>query len=344
MSITNILLFIIILFLAGYCLRLKLRQRPETDHSLTFEGLDLQISNSDVMQFVRDMSENFRPAIESKNISFNVTCTPESMMGWIDIDIIDKIPLLLLSEMYKGCSDGGKITVQASTNRNYDSVIIRINDNSPRPLGMSLVIARQLAMLHHGTVRSEFFKGHGNMVIVELPIKKDMLLMQQHAQPVANEPAAKDQPSTFHIPSNIQLNIPTIELPEGIAEGNQSLGSLVQQAYNSPDHQFLQKATKCVHDHIDDSDYDRDAFAADMGASASTLYNKLRALTGKNVTVFIRDIRIQTAIKLAKDNPDLRVSDIAYRVGFRDPKYFATTFKKVTGKQPKEYFDEIRRT
>ena len=265
MSITNILLFIIILFLAGYCLRLKLRQRPETDHSLTFEGLDLQISNNDVMQFVRDMSENFRPAIESRNISFNVSCTPESMMGWIDIDIIDKIPLLLLSEMYKGCSD--------------------INDNSPRPLGMSLVIARQLAMLHHGTVRSEFFEGHGNMVIVELPIKKDMLLMQQHAQPVANEPVAKDQPSTFHIPSNIQLNIPTIELPEGIAEGNQSLGSLVQQAYNSPDHQFLQKATKCVHDHIDDSDYDRDAFAADMGASASTLYNKLRALTGKNVTV-----------------------------------------------------------
>ena len=309
MSITNILLFIIILFLAGYCLRLKLRQRPETDHSLTFEGLDLQISNNDVMQFVRDMSENFRPAIESRNISFNVSCTPESMMGWIDIDIIDKIPLLLLSEMYKGCSDGGKITVQASTNRNYDSVIIRINDNSPRPLGMSLVIARQLAMLHHGTVRSEFFKGHGNMVIVELPIKKDMLLMQQHAQPVANEPAAKDQPSTFHIPSNIQLNIPTIELPEGVAEGNQSLGSLVQQAYNS-----------------------------------STLYNKLRALTGKNVTVFIRDIRIQTAIKLAKDNPDLRVSDIAYRVGFRDPKYFATTFKKVTGKQPKEFFDEIRNT
>ena len=83
MSITNILLFIIILFLAGYCLRLKLRQRPETDHSLTFEGLDLQVSNNDVMQFVRDMSENFRPAMESRNITFDVTCNPESMMGWI---------------------------------------------------------------------------------------------------------------------------------------------------------------------------------------------------------------------------------------------------------------------
>ena len=299
MSITNIFLFIIILFLAGYCLRLKLRQRPETDHSLTFEGLDLQVSNNDVMQFVRDMSENFRPAMESRNITFDVTCNPESMMGWIDTDKIDKIPLLLLSDMYKGCPDGGKITIQASTNRHYDSVVIRINDNSPQPLGMSLVIARQLASLHHGTVRSEYYEGQGNMVIVELPIKKDVLLKERHVQPVAQESMANNQPSTFHIPSNIQLNIPTIELPEGVTEGNQSLGSLVQQAYNSPDHQFLQKATKCVHDHIDDSDYDRDAFAADMGASASTLYNKLRALTGKNVTVFIRDIRIQTAIKLA---------------------------------------------
>ena len=343
MSITNILLFIIILFLAGYCLRLKLRQRPEDDHPLTFEGLDLQISNNDVMQFVRDMSENFRPAMESRNITFDVTCNPESMMGWIDIDKIDKIPLLLLSDMYKICPEGGKITIQASTNRNYDSVIVRFNDNSPQPLKMSLVIARHLASLHCGNVRSEYYEGQGNMVIIELPIKKDILVKKQHAQTVEKEAMANNQPSAFHIPSNIQLNIPTIQLPEGIDEGNQSLGTLVQQAYNSPDHQFLQKATKCVHDHIDDSDYDRDAFAADMGASASTLYNKLRALTGKNVTVFIRDIRIQTAIKLAKDNSDLRVSDIAYRVGFKDPKYFATTFKKVTGKQPKEYFDSLRK-
>ena len=45
---------------------------------------------------------------------------------------------------------------------------------------------------------------------------------------------------------------------------------------------------------------------------------------------------------LAKENPDLRVSDIAYQVGFRDPKYFATSFKRVTGMQPKEYFQKVR--
>ena len=93
---------------------------------------------------------------------------------------------------------------------------------------------------------------------------------------------------------------------------------------------------------MDDSDYDRDTFAADMGASASTLYNKLRSLTGMNVSAFIRDIRIKAACRLAKENPDLRVSDIAYRVGFKDPKYFATSFKKEMGLQPKEYFDRLR--
>jgi AraC-like DNA-binding protein len=93
---------------------------------------------------------------------------------------------------------------------------------------------------------------------------------------------------------------------------------------------------------MDDGDYSREDFAADMGASTSTLYNKLRALTGKNVTVFMRDIRIKEACRLAQENADLRVSDIAYRVGFKDPKYFATTFKRVMGVQPKEYFTSLR--
>ena len=116
----------------------------------------------------------------------------------------------------------------------------------------------------------------------------------------------------------------------------------INDTFKSMDQEFLERAMRCINEHIDDSDYDRDTFAADMGASASTLYNKLRTLTGMNVTAFIRDIRIKTACRMARENPDLRVSDIAYRVGFKDPKYFATSFKKQMGIQPKEYFDRIR--
>lgn len=102
------------------------------------------------------------------------------------------------------------------------------------------------------------------------------------------------------------------------------------------DEEFLQKAKECVMKHLADSDFDREGFAAEMGASSSTLYNKLRQLTGMNINSFIRYIRMKEAKRLAESQPDLRVSDLAYMVGYKDPKYFATCFKKEFGIQPSE--------
>jgi AraC-type DNA-binding domain-containing proteins len=116
----------------------------------------------------------------------------------------------------------------------------------------------------------------------------------------------------------------------------------IKATASTEDNEFIQRAIQCLEEHLDDSDYDREAFARDMGASASTLYNKLRAVTGMNVSGFIRNYRIKVACKMAKEQRSLRVSDIAYRVGFKDPKYFATSFKKETGMQPSEYFEQIR--
>ena len=109
----------------------------------------------------------------------------------------------------------------------------------------------------------------------------------------------------------------------------------------SPDNEFLEKAMTCVHNHLDDSDYDRDSFASDMGMSASSLYNKLRAVTGMNATSFIRDIRMKEACRLAKSTPGIRVSDLAYSVGYKDPKYCSKIFKKEFGMQPSEYIESI---
>ena len=123
----------------------------------------------------------------------------------------------------------------------------------------------------------------------------------------------------------------------------QTLEETKQKTANdySPDSIFLKKAIDCVKEHISDSDYNRDTFAYDMGTSPSTLYNKLRSITGLSVSSFIRDIRIKTACRLAQERPDIRVSDLAYSVGFKDPKYFATIFKKELGMQPKEYIEQF---
>ena len=342
MVVVNIIILIILILLVAYCGKLKLQEKQKNAPPLLLKEVVLQVSNNDVMHYIRDVAEHFVDDMETKQIAFDYKCTPESMMGWVDIDAVEKGTILMLTEMFDNTPEHGRITLEAYANRTYDAITIRLNDSSSVPLRLSLAIVGQLVAMHHGLMQSEFYEGQGNMVITQIPIKKDHYLKEEILEAGQGAQSVVVNPAAFHIPTNIQLNIPTIDLPEGVSDGTQSLGSLVQQAYNSPDQRFLQRAIKCVNEHLDDSDYDRERFAADMGASASTLYNKLRALTGKNVTAFIRDIRIHTACKLAKENPDLRVSDIAYRVGFKDPKYFATTFKKVMGIQPRDYFERQR--
>lgn len=111
---------------------------------------------------------------------------------------------------------------------------------------------------------------------------------------------------------------------------------------DSAENEFLKKAMHCMSEHLSDSDYDRDKFATDMGMSQSSLYNKLRSVTGMSVSSFMRDIRMKEACRLMRKKRGLRVSDIAYSVGYKDPKYFATTFKKEMGLQPSEYMEKLK--
>ena len=70
-------------------------------------------------------------------------------------------------------------------------------------------------------------------------------------------------------------------------------------------------------------------------------HHKLRSITGLNVSGLIRDVRLKEAHRLAQTDPTLRVSDLAYKVGFRDPRYFSTCFKKQFGVQPKEFMESL---
>ena len=60
-----------------------------------------------------------------------------------------------------------------------------------------------------------------------------------------------------------------------------------------------------------------------------------------NVSSFIRDQRMKEAMRMIQRTPDIRISDLAYKVGFKDPKYFSTCFKKEYGIQPSEYAENL---
>lgn len=108
-------------------------------------------------------------------------------------------------------------------------------------------------------------------------------------------------------------------------------------ACSSPDQVFLQKAVSLVKAHLADADYDREAFASDMLMSGSSLYNKLRALTGKNIVGFISSIRLAEARRILEQTPDISVNELSLQVGFNTPKYFSRCFKREFGVLPSEY-------
>lgn len=114
-----------------------------------------------------------------------------------------------------------------------------------------------------------------------------------------------------------------------------------EQHYSSPDEEFVRRAMACVKAHVADSDYSRDALAAELCVSGSTLYNKLRALTGMNISSFIANIRLKEACRIARANPSITVNELSARVGFNTPKYFSRCFKEEFGMSVKEYIETV---
>ncbi|MDB4286063.1 tetratricopeptide repeat protein [bacterium] len=98
---------------------------------------------------------------------------------------------------------------------------------------------------------------------------------------------------------------------------------------------FLVKLKTILEKHLDDADYSIPDFCKETGMSRTQLHRKLKALTDKSATHFIRSFRLRKAKELLQTT-DLNVSEIAYDVGFRDHAYFSTRFLEEFGISPSE--------
>ncbi len=472
-----------------------LQQILETSKSEAGE-LKLMVAQGDVMKYVYATAECIEPLIAKKKMKFSIKCVPQSMMGWIDTDKLDKIIYNLLSNAAKYTDEYGEVNLKAYTNKNYDCIIIEVSDTGngiPKKnmkelfkrfqdgdyrkhqvigTGLGLALTKDLVYLHRGDIECISEEGLGTTFIVTLPINKEAFKPEQineerkidfslphntiadfnttipdvNADAENNPLADEDSYKILIVEDNLELlmlmkqllrsqyhvyiaqngtealkiikqkeldlivsdvmmpgmdgyeltrrikrdsnynHLPIILLTAKTQEGDEQealrsgadeyltkpfrLSALklhidniienrkrIQSEYSqqtieetqefdvkqlSPDEEFLKKALDFVHEHLQDDSYDRDALANDMGTSASTLYNKLRSITGMNVSGFIRDIRMKEAWRKAEANPTVRVSDLAYSVGFKDPRYFSTCFKKHFGIQPKEFLESLQ--
>lgn len=79
-----------------------------------------------------------------------------------------------------------------------------------------------------------------------------------------------------------------------------------------------------------------DSFAQDMGMSRSVFYLNMKRVFGVTPNNFMQEARIAYAKELLRAHSG-NISEVAYKCGFSDPKYFSRCFKKATGMTPSEY-------
>ncbi len=99
--------------------------------------------------------------------------------------------------------------------------------------------------------------------------------------------------------------------------------------------EFLGKVRKTIEAHLEDENFGVEQLYPAVGVSRVQLYRKLKALTGHAPAHVIRVLRLQRARHLLRTT-ELRVGEVAGRVGFKDQGYFTKVYKKEFGELPSQ--------
>ena len=104
----------------------------------------------------------------------------------------------------------------------------------------------------------------------------------------------------------------------------------------SVDQQLVDNATAYVEKNISNGDITVETMSEALNMSRVHLYKRLTAITGQTPSEFIRDIRLRHAERLIRLG-QLTVSEVSYKVGFNNPRYFSKYFKDKYGMLPSQY-------
>ena len=118
---------------------------------------------------------------------------------------------------------------------------------------------------------------------------------------------------------------------------NEDEAEQAMRQFNPDDQMFLDKVRHFIEQNMANSDISIDDMAAVTATSRSTLNRRLRSLLGITAAQLLIDARMQHAMQLLQQNPYLSVSDVAYKCGYSDPRYFSRSFKMKYGSSPSDY-------
>mgnify|MGYP001439554135 CR=1 FL=1 len=102
------------------------------------------------------------------------------------------------------------------------------------------------------------------------------------------------------------------------------------------DEQFLEKLNSCIQEHIRDPGLSIDLLADYMGMSRPTFYRRVKAVTNLSPKELVDQVRLKKAAELIAEN-DLKIFQVANKVGYSSQTVFGQNFQKYFNRSPKEY-------
>lgn len=114
----------------------------------------------------------------------------------------------------------------------------------------------------------------------------------------------------------------------------------LREALNKVDQEFFDKLNKLIEENIS-GDVDVNLIASNLAVSTSTLYRKMKALTGISTNEYIRKYKMQYAEHLLLEGK-YSISEISFMVGMNSVAYFRRCFKAEYGEIPSEYLKKLQ--
>ena len=109
--------------------------------------------------------------------------------------------------------------------------------------------------------------------------------------------------------------------------------------YNKGGNQFYEKLIGLIHDNISNSEFGITNICEELNISRTQLYRKVKAVTDIPISTLIRNLRMEKAYELFKNN-DYTVSEVMYQVGINSNSYFTKTFKEYFNILPSEFIKQ----
>lgn len=118
--------------------------------------------------------------------------------------------------------------------------------------------------------------------------------------------------------------------------GNQFILSPQEATFSNADEQFMIKLNEMIDQNLSQPDLDVKFLTVQMAMSRTSLYNKIKELTGMGANDYINRRRIDKAIILLIQS-DMSITEISEQVGFTYQRYFSTLFKEMKGMTPSQF-------